>query len=373
MQKILTIVLLLTTGYTFAENYPYRQWPPYPSPYGYQYPYYQQQRTNPAPAPAKPAAKKPPVKKKPVAKKTPVKKEIEQKNNRKTPALANSKVEVKKTLNKPEAGSGVPENKQKQTETQKNPAKKNVSSITKTSTVNQAITNKPVSENAITSAKKPTQKQSGTGNGNNQFEENPALKAMKSGDYAIAYYIWRPMAEKGDARAQYSIGWMYHNGYGLSVNNNKAQYWWKKSAKQGFIHASFALGLLLSHGDAQVNENIPLAVTHLLNAALKGHQDARKMLIHLLFDKQKIMLPIIANWNEQQKALLGKKIRIKVKRANIRNGPGTENGIIIVLNKGDELIKIKRNRNWVQAYLPQQGRIVWVYSTLVEEVIKPAS
>ena len=46
-----------------------------------------------------------------------------------------------------------------------------------------------------------------------------AVSAMRTGDFAEAYCIMRPLAESGDADSQYNIGWMYVNGYGLRVND----------------------------------------------------------------------------------------------------------------------------------------------------------
>jgi hypothetical protein len=46
-----------------------------------------------------------------------------------------------------------------------------------------------------------------------EFEEGVA--AYKRGDYATALKKWRPLAEAGDATAQYNLGVMYANGYGV--------------------------------------------------------------------------------------------------------------------------------------------------------------
>ena len=45
------------------------------------------------------------------------------------------------------------------------------------------------------------------------FEDGRA--AYNSGDYATATRIWRPMAERGDAVAQYKLGFKYQRGLGL--------------------------------------------------------------------------------------------------------------------------------------------------------------
>ena len=39
--------------------------------------------------------------------------------------------------------------------------------------------------------------------------------AFEAGDYATALQEWRPLAEQGDADAQYFLGVMYKNGQGV--------------------------------------------------------------------------------------------------------------------------------------------------------------
>ena len=73
-----------------------------------------------------------------------------------------------------------------------------------------------------------------------------AVEAMRTGNFAEAYCIMRPLAEDGDADAQYNIGWMYLNGYGLRVNDSLALDWWKKASVQGHTDANFSIGMLYS-------------------------------------------------------------------------------------------------------------------------------
>ena len=44
------------------------------------------------------------------------------------------------------------------------------------------------------------------------------LAADKRGDYATAIREWRPLAEQGNADAQYNLGVMYDNGHGVPQN-----------------------------------------------------------------------------------------------------------------------------------------------------------
>ena len=48
-------------------------------------------------------------------------------------------------------------------------------------------------------------------------------------------------AEQGNAEAQYNLSVMYHEGEGVGQDEEKAVYWLKKSAAQGYIQAQDVL------------------------------------------------------------------------------------------------------------------------------------
>ncbi|MGU3814514.1 tetratricopeptide repeat protein [Vibrio diabolicus] len=66
--------------------------------------------------------------------------------------------------------------------------------------------------------------------------------ALSQKKYETAYQEWLTLAEKGDAQAQYSIGWMYSKGLGVEKSIKKALDWYVKSANQGFIDAQYSAG-----------------------------------------------------------------------------------------------------------------------------------
>jgi len=41
------------------------------------------------------------------------------------------------------------------------------------------------------------------------------VEAYNNGDFQIALQAWLPLAEQGDARSQFNIGWMYDNAIGV--------------------------------------------------------------------------------------------------------------------------------------------------------------
>ena len=60
-----------------------------------------------------------------------------------------------------------------------------------------------------------------------------AEAAIKRRDYATATRIIRPLAESGDATAQYNLGVFYDNGLGVPQDKIKAYMWLSLAATQG--------------------------------------------------------------------------------------------------------------------------------------------
>jgi uncharacterized protein len=82
------------------------------------------------------------------------------------------------------------------------------------------------------------------------------LAAAQAGDYATALQEWRPLAEQGDAEAQYNLGIMYSNGQGVIQDDTEAVNWYRKAAEQGSARAQFNLGGMYSMGQGVIQDNI---------------------------------------------------------------------------------------------------------------------
>ena len=85
------------------------------------------------------------------------------------------------------------------------------------------------------------------------FED--ARDAYNSGDYATAERLWRPLAEQGDADAQFYLGVMYENGQGVPQNYAEALKWHQLAAEQGNAGAQYNLGLMYSSGQQGVPQD----------------------------------------------------------------------------------------------------------------------
>jgi TPR repeat protein len=72
--------------------------------------------------------------------------------------------------------------------------------------------------------------------------------ALRRGDYATALPLIRPLAEKGDARAQFNLGVSYEHGLGVDANPAEAAKWYRLAADQNYSLAQHNLGALYEQG-----------------------------------------------------------------------------------------------------------------------------
>ncbi|MFL6753754.1 MAG: SPOR domain-containing protein [Sphingomicrobium sp.] len=76
------------------------------------------------------------------------------------------------------------------------------------------------------------------------------IEAWQRADYSAAVAIWRPLAERGDADAQFNLGQAYRLGRGVPINLSQARTWFERAAGTGHLDAETTLGLLLfQNGD----------------------------------------------------------------------------------------------------------------------------
>ena len=97
------------------------------------------------------------------------------------------------------------------------------------------------------------------------------------GDYTAAYDEWLPLAELGDAEAQFNLGVLYDEGAGVERNLTTAADWYRKAAEQGFIDAQTNLGIMYYHG-LGVERDHELAAHWFRLAADQGDAEARDYL-----------------------------------------------------------------------------------------------
>jgi uncharacterized protein len=64
------------------------------------------------------------------------------------------------------------------------------------------------------------------------LELEDGVAAYEKGDYATALRLLRPLADQGDAGAQYNLGLIYANGQGVPQDYAAAVNWYRKGASK---------------------------------------------------------------------------------------------------------------------------------------------
>jgi TPR repeat protein len=99
------------------------------------------------------------------------------------------------------------------------------------------------------------------------------MDAARKGDYATALREWTPLAEQGDAGAQYNLGLMYGNGDGVPQDDKNAMKWYTLAAEQGHASAQTSLGVVYANGYG-VQQDYVYAHMWFNIAASSGEQNA---------------------------------------------------------------------------------------------------
>ncbi|MDX1484817.1 MAG: tetratricopeptide repeat protein [Alphaproteobacteria bacterium] len=107
------------------------------------------------------------------------------------------------------------------------------------------------------------------------------IKAFNRGDYKGAVAQWRPLAEKGDRRAQHRLGLMYAQGLGVPRDPAEAAAWFFKAARQGHVASAYNLGFRYLKGEG-VAKDLGTAALWFRRAAGAGHVGAQHTLGLLL-------------------------------------------------------------------------------------------
>jgi TPR repeat protein len=193
-----------------------------------------------------------------------------------------------------------------------------------------------------------------------------AINAMRAGNFAEAYCVLKPYAESGDAEAQYNIGWMYLNGYGLMMNDSKALEWWKRASDQGYTDASFSIAMLYSLGEGKVKKDMDKAIEYYLMAVEDGHEDANMIIRSMLARDDESMRQRKQEIVRTYGYLLGPLFDVKVERANLRRKPSLESKVVTVLNQGEAMVELSAKGKWMQVGVLKSGEVAWIYKSLLQ-------
>lgn len=164
----------------------------------------------------------------------------------------------------------------------------------------------------------------------NDFDK--ALEAANRGDYYTARRLWQPLAEQGDALAEYNIGYMHYNGHGGNKDYGEAVKWYTLSALHGNNIARYALGVIYESGEI-IDKDYKYAEAWYKLAADAGYGKAQFNLAMLYLEKK-----IIGNNSEAAIKYLNLAAENGLSKAQYNLGKLYQEGIL--LPKNDQLAYI---------------------------------
>jgi TPR repeat protein len=107
--------------------------------------------------------------------------------------------------------------------------------------------------------------------------------AYQNGDYATALKELMPLAEQGDAKAQWRLGWMFDYGDGILPEDDKqAVRWYTLAAEQGYAKAQHNLGQMYHFAEG-VPKDDKEAVRWYTLAAEQGYANAQMSLSEIAY------------------------------------------------------------------------------------------
>jgi TPR repeat protein len=108
------------------------------------------------------------------------------------------------------------------------------------------------------------------------------LDGSRGYDPAGAFPLLSQSAAAGNVRAMNALGNMYANGMGMSVDADKAIYWYKMAAKAGYANAWYNLGRLYQTGDI-VAQDFIAAAGYYQAGANAGDKGSRNWLAYMYY------------------------------------------------------------------------------------------
>jgi hypothetical protein len=104
---------------------------------------------------------------------------------------------------------------------------------------------------------------------------NDGVKTFMSGDYPTAFKIFTPLAEQGNAGAQFNLGRMYDDGQGVPQDYKLAVKWYSAAAEQGISAAQHNVGVMYVKGQGVPVDYIQ-AYAWFSVAATNGEEEGKK-------------------------------------------------------------------------------------------------
>jgi len=183
------------------------------------------------------------------------------------------------------------------------------------------------------------------------------------GDFAPAWCIWEPLAEAGNVTAQYNLGWLYHNGNGVAVNDERARQLWEQAARSGHAEAQVALAMLYGQQGSRLEDQAQ-AVNWYREAAAQGIEDALLVLLDYADRGDEAAAAAVAALLSEER--VGKLVAVTVDKANVRETPSTSGRVLATLPQGTRVRQLAISGDWRRVWVVEEGMAGWMFHSLFE-------
>lgn len=196
----------------------------------------------------------------------------------------------------------------------------------------------------------------------------------------------RSLAENGDASAQYNMGVLYDQGYGVEQDYAKARQWYKKAAAQRYGRAEHNLGIMYEAGKGVPRD--PSKAAHWFRRGADDGQAASQNNLAVLYMKGEGVpqnTGKAAFWTARAAAAGNSAaienlpritsdlphIHVNADDVNVRDQPNREARVVRHLDSDTVAVVLARRDDWSQILLPNSYTTGWVANFLLSETQAP--
>ena len=206
-----------------------------------------------------------------------------------------------------------------------------------------------------------------------------AIVAYQKGDYDTAHDLWAPLAEAGDARAQFNLALLYGNGLGRTLDRETARRWFQAAAEQGNVQAQYNLARMLQSGDG-VQADVAAARGWYERAARQDFAPAQNNLALMYLEGQGMPRDRAraVRWfsraaessPEARNNLSGLAMRLPEARVmaslvNLRAGPSMQSRILDQVSRQDTGVLLDQRAGWSRLWFVEYDSIGWIADRLL--------
>lgn len=190
----------------------------------------------------------------------------------------------------------------------------------------------------------------------------------------------RPLAENGNANAQYNMGVLYDEGYGVDQNYATARGWYEKAAAQQYAKAEHNLGIMYQGGHG-VPADDAKAAEWFKRAAKHGEPAAQNNLAVMYVRGQGVPQNLVeaTRWaaraaeagNESAITNLPAitanmpQSRIDGDNVNVRSEPTTNGRVLLQAARDTQVVVLDTRDDWAQVLFSEQYTVGWVAGFLL--------